>query len=190
MNKQPDGPSQTLPRGESLKPDSIKSSPSEGVAGASVQAEASDALLDRGVSVPLVTWRLPFRRKPLQWRATMKRPTLGGQMRVSAIYLRMGVTFDEIRRFTKEEEARFQVAHGWDLARMMAWSFSRNRWFRLVPFSLLAWLLLWFVPPDTWRMFSRVMDGLMGTQDFMTTIKSASRANPMKLRLSQRRKGS
>lgn len=158
--------------------------------GASIQAEASDALLDRGVSVPLFSWHVPFRKKPLCWRVVMRRPTLGGQMRVSAIYLRMGVTFADIKRFTKEEEARFLVAHGRDMSRIMAWSFSRCWWFRLVPFPLLAWLVLWLMPPGSWQMVSRVMDGLMGTQDFMTTIKSASRTNPMKLRLSQRRKGS
>lgn len=45
-----------------------------------VQREASEALLDLGVSLPLKEWRLPFMKRPVQWRVTMRRPRLAGQI--------------------------------------------------------------------------------------------------------------
>ena len=43
-----------------------------------IQLEASEALLDIGVSVPFKPLRLPFRKKPVYLRMTMKRPRLRG----------------------------------------------------------------------------------------------------------------
>ena len=41
-----------------------------------VQREASEALLDLGVSLPLKEWRLPFMKRPVRWRVTMRRRAL------------------------------------------------------------------------------------------------------------------
>lgn len=37
-----------------------------------IQREGADALLDIGVSVPLKAFRVPFRKKPVELRVTMK----------------------------------------------------------------------------------------------------------------------
>lgn len=57
-----------------------------------VQREASEALLDLGVSLPLKEWRLPFMKRPVQWRVTMRRPRLAGQICIVRLYLSMGVS--------------------------------------------------------------------------------------------------
>lgn len=44
-----------------------------------LEKEAAEALLDRGVSVPFKDIRLPFRKKPLKVRVTMKRPRWQGR---------------------------------------------------------------------------------------------------------------
>lgn len=43
-----------------------------------IQKECADALLDAGVSVPLKEWRLPWAKKPVRFRVTMKRPRMRG----------------------------------------------------------------------------------------------------------------
>lgn len=57
-----------------------------------VQREASEALLDLGVSLPLKEWRLPFMKRPVRWRVTMRRPRLAGQICIVRLYLSMGVS--------------------------------------------------------------------------------------------------
>ena len=43
-----------------------------------IQMEGADALLDAGVTIPLMRLRLPFSKKPIEIRLTMKRPCLSG----------------------------------------------------------------------------------------------------------------
>ena len=69
-----------------------------------VQAEGTAALLDRGVSVPLKELRIPFRKKPLKMRVVMRRPRLGGLIRLARVYLLLGVTAEQMKKFTKEED--------------------------------------------------------------------------------------
>lgn len=76
-----------------------------------IQREGAAALLDRGVSVPLKDIRLPF-CKPLRLRVVMRRPRLGGLMRLAREYLLLGVTAAQIEAFSKEEEMSFIAAHG------------------------------------------------------------------------------
>ena len=45
-----------------------------------IEMECADALLDSGVSVPLKRWKLPWLKRPLEVRVTMKRPRLCGQI--------------------------------------------------------------------------------------------------------------
>ena len=64
-----------------------------------VQREASEALLDLGVSLPLKEWRLPFMKRPVRWRVTMRRPRLAGQICIVRLYLSMGVSPEEVSAF-------------------------------------------------------------------------------------------
>ena len=43
-----------------------------------IEMECADALLDSGVSVPLKRWKLPWLKRPVEVRVTMKRPRLWG----------------------------------------------------------------------------------------------------------------
>ena len=81
-----------------------------------IEAEGAAALLDGGVSVPLKELRLPLRKKPVRLRVVMRRPRLGGLIRLAKVYLKMGVTAAEMEKFTKEEEMAFIASHAWDCA--------------------------------------------------------------------------
>ena len=56
-----------------------------------IEMECADALLDSGVSVPLKRWKLPWLKRPVEVRVTMKRPRLWGQILLAREYLKMGV---------------------------------------------------------------------------------------------------
>ena len=85
-----------------------------------IEKEAAEALLDRGVSVPFKDIRLPFRKKPLKVRITMKRPTLAGQIEIGRQYLEMDTTAEEVRTLPKLEQMRFMARHGKRLSRIIA----------------------------------------------------------------------
>lgn len=155
-----------------------------------IEKEAAEALLDRGVSVPLKDIRVPFRKKPLRIRLTMRRPTLAGQMEIARIYLGMGVTTEKAEKMSKMRQMAFLAAHGKDLSRIMAHTVCRGYVPRHLLVGLTAWFIRHFVEHKYQLAAVRRFESLMGTGPFMPIIRSAERTNPTKARLSQRRKGS
>lgn len=155
-----------------------------------IQREGADALLDIGVSVPLKAFRIPFRKKPVELRVTMKRPYLSGQIRFARTYLSMGVTSEQMWNFGKEEEMRFIAEHGKKVSLMVACTICRGWWSR----HLLLWPTAWFVRnfmEQSYLMGAvKRFVSLMGTDPFIPIIRSAEMTNPMKLRLSQKKEGS
>ena len=105
-----------------------------------IQREGAAALLDRGVSVPLKDIRLPF-RKPLRLRVVMRRPRLGGLIRLARVYLSLGVTAEQMNKFTKEEEMAFLVSHGKQVSRMVAYTLCRGWISRRLLVGATAWVV-------------------------------------------------
>ncbi len=151
-----------------------------------IEIEAAEALLDIGVSLPF--FKIPFTRKVV--RLTMKRPCLGGQIRLARLYLQTGVTYEQMLEFSKHDELAYMALHGKQVSKMVALTICRSAlsaWF----FSdALAWLLRWFVDDEYLRAANMQFLRLLGTKSFTTIIRSISTTNPMKPRLSQKRKGS
>ena len=150
-----------------------------------VQQEAAEALLNVGVSLPLKTFRIPFRKRPIRLGLTMRRPCMSGQIEVARTYLSMGVTSDEMERFTKEHQMRFLAEHGGKICRMIALTIVRRPFVRP-----LTWFIRHFVKYEHQMGAVRKFVSLMGTDPFIPIIRSAEKTNPMKLRLSQKKKGS
>lgn len=155
-----------------------------------IQREGADALLDVGVSVPLKAFRLPFRKNPVELRVTMKRPCLSGQIRFARTYLSLGVTSEQMWNFCKEEEMRFIAEHGRELGLMVAYTICRGWWSRHLLLRPMAWLVCNFMEQQYLVGAVKRFVSLMGTDPFIPIIRSAEKTNPMKLRLSQKRKGS
>lgn len=155
-----------------------------------LEKEAAEALLDRGVSVPFKDIRLPFRKKPLKVRVTMKRPTLAGQIEIGRQYLEMDITAEEVRTMSKLGQMRFMAKHGKCLSRIIAYTVCRGYISRHLLVGLTAWLVRNFVAYRYQVAATEQFERLMGTDPFMSIIRSAERTNPMKLRLSQGKKGS
>lgn len=155
-----------------------------------IEKEGAEALLDIGVSVPLKALRLPFHKEPFVLRITMKRPCLGGQIRIARTYLKMGVTSDQMWKFSKEDEMRFIAEHGKEISKMIAYTICRGWWSRHLLVGLVAWAIRNWMENDYLIASMKKFVGLIGTDPFILIIKSAEAANPMKLRMSQKRKGS
>lgn len=156
----------------------------------SPEFEAAGILLDIGVSVPLKSLKIPFRRKRLTFRLTMKRPCYGNLIRIARLYLQTGVTAEQMAAFSKEDEMAFIARHGKEITRIVALTICRGFVSGWLLAGLLAWFIRWFVPPVfiTGAMFQFVR--LLNIMDFQNIIRLAETINPLKPRLSQRRKRS
>lgn len=148
-----------------------------------IEIEAAEALLDIGVSLPF--FKVPFTRKVV--RLTMKRPCLGGQIRLARLYLQTGITYEEMVEFTKHEELAYMALHGRRVSKMVALTICRGAISGTLFSGILAWFLRWFVDDAYLRAANLQFLRLLGTQSFMTIIKSISTTNPMRPRLSQRK---
>lgn len=128
-----------------------------------VQAEGTAALLDRGVSVPLKELRIPFRKKPLKMRVVMRRPRLGGLIRLARVYLLLGVTAEQMKKFTKEEEMAFLAAHGKEISRMIAYTLCRGWISRRLLVGVTAWAVRNWMAPEYLDAAMRRFIFLLGT---------------------------
>ena len=144
-----------------------------------IQRDAADALLDIGISIALKEFKLPLRKRPIKLRVTLKRPYMSGQIRFARTYLSMGVTYEEMDKFTKEQQMQFVATHGHKIAPVK---------------SLFVRPVAWFIRNCVEQRFllggMRKFVSLMGTDPFLPIIRSVERTNPMKPRLSREANGS
>lgn len=157
-----------------------------------IELEAAEALLDIGVSVPFKEIKLPFRKKPVTIRMTMRRPYMGGLIRIERQMLKLGVTSEQIEAFSVEEQAAFMDVHGRRLARMIALTICRGWLSGLILAPLVAWAIRWKVPNKFILGAYGSYISLLGIRPFINIIRSTERTRILKprLRLSQRKKGS
>ena len=152
-----------------------------------VQQEASEALLDVGVSVPLKPIRLAFRKKRLLLRLTMRRPRLSTQIKIARLYLSLGVTYAELEALDKDGQMCFIAEHGKTISNMVALTMC-GKWWK--PVWLVSWILRHWVDNLYMQVAMMKFVLLLGTESFTNIIRSAEMTNPMKLTLSQGKKGS
>ena len=155
-----------------------------------IQREGAEALLNVGVSVPLLSIQLPLIRKPLRIRLTMRRPTLAGQLQIARTYLAMNTTTEELEAMTTEEQMRFLVENGKRLSRIIALTICTGVLSRKLLTGVLSWIVRNLMSYEYQITAVTQFVQLMGTDPFLSIIRSAERTNPMTLRLSQGRKGS
>lgn len=149
-----------------------------------IEIEAAEALLDIGVSLPF--FKIPFTRKVI--RLTMRRPCLGGQIRLARLYLQTGVTYEQMLEFTHHDELAYMALHGRKVSKMVALTICRGPVTGTLFAGILAWLLRWMADDAYLRAANMQFLQLLGTKSFMTIIRSISATNPMRPRLSQERK--
>ena len=155
-----------------------------------IEKEAAEVLLGRGVSVPLKPLRLPFVKRAITLRLTMRRPTLAGLMEIARLYLKTGVDAGEMEKWSKAEQMRFLAEHGRDLSRMIACTVCRGYVSGKLLRGLTAWVIRHFVEYRYQMAVVERFVSLVGTDPFVPIISLAGRMNPMTPRLSRKRRGS
>ena len=85
---------------------------------------------------------------------------------------------------------RFLVDHGKKISRMIAYTLCRGWISRHLLVGLTAWAVRNRMENKYLVGVMKKFVGLMGTDSFTDIIKSAEAVNPMKLRKSQKKKGS
>lgn len=151
-----------------------------------IQREGAEALLNAGVSLPLKDFKVPLLKRRLHLRLTMERPTLGRLIELSREWLSVGMTLDEFEGLDWDGQMAFLGKHGKTLSRMIALTI-RCRW---VPTGVLSWLVRHWMPWEYQKAAVVRFLTLVGTSPFTIIIRSAARMNPMRVRLSQGKKGS
>ena len=148
-----------------------------------VELNAAEALLDKGVSVPFQI-RIPLTRWVWHPRFTMRRPRLGGQIRIARLRLKMGVTAEQMRALTAEEQDVFMSMHGKGLSKIIALTICRGYVSGMVLMPIVAWFIRHFVDVK-WILGShKVYKNLLGTKSFSAIISLAETMNPMSPHLS------
>lgn len=152
------------------------------------ELKATNALLDIGIALPLRPLR--FRKWKRVHRVTMKRPPLGGLLRILRVYFKLHVTPDALNKMSEDDALKFMLKHGKDVSKIVAlavWSgFIGGKIFA----PLLAWHLRWRCHPNV---LFHAMSEFMNLQDaksFTIIIRSVSAINVAAPNLSQERKRS
>lgn len=149
-----------------------------------VELEAAEVLLDVGILLPLLRFRLPGGRERVL-RVTMRRPCLGGQMRIVRHYLKLGITAREWDAFSEDEERAFFDRHAKRLSLILALTICRGYLSGLLLAPVVAWLIRWKVPSEYRIEAQRWFRRMRGTRDFTSIIESAERIDPFRYEASR-----
>ncbi|MGL5682636.1 MAG: hypothetical protein ACRDDZ_06200 [Marinifilaceae bacterium] len=154
-----------------------------------MELRASEAFLDLGVKVPLHPIR--FLSKKKRKRFKMYRPTTGGLLRISRLYLTIGLKYEDIKDYGPEENMKLMVDHGKAISKMVALSICRGYLSGMLFSGIVAWWLRWRCHPlvlqEAWYIFIGMVSE---SKSFQNIIKSAQTLNLMAPRMSREKKGS
>lgn len=153
------------------------------------QLKASSLMLDIGVAIPVRPLNFLYRKKKPR-KVVMRASGLGNLIRISNLYLQIGVTHAEMQEYTVEQDMEFLARHGVTVSRIVAYTLVRNCfWGRLLNRPV-AWWLRWRVHPLFLQEAMFQFVAMLDPKPFRTTINSVERINPMKPNLSHSASGS
>jgi len=146
------------------------------------ELKASGLLLDLGVSIPLRPLRFITTRKSRT--ITIRQPTTGGLIRICRQRLQIGVTQEEMKEYTTEQNLEFIAKHGRAISLIVAGVIVQG-WLAYPLFGrLVAWWLRWRVHPlflseAMYQFFEH-----LNINPFLNIIRLAEANNLLKPRLS------
>jgi len=153
------------------------------------QLKASALILDMGVAIPVRPFKyLTRKRRPMH--VVMRTPGLGGLMRIANLYLGMGVSYEDLKDYTYEQNMRFIRQHGVTISRIVAYTLVRGRLAGRWLNRPVAWWLRWRVHPLFLQESMFQLLTMLNPQSFQTIINSVELINPMKPSLSPSGSGS
>lgn len=124
-----------------------------------LESLAERVMSDAGISLPL---RLPGGRH-IRW--VMRIPTLESRCRMARMYLKLGVTHEELRAYTFEQKLEFMVKHTRTVSRMVAYAIVRGRVSGRLLNRPVAWMLRSCMHPsaleDAWMIALSTMSTIL-----------------------------
>ena len=145
--------------------------------------KACKLMLDMGVAIPVRPLKYLYRKKK-PCRVVMRTPYAGTVMRINRLYLSLGVTYEELKGYTFEQNASFVAKHGKTISRMVAYTLVRGWLAGLLLNRLVAWWLRGRVHPVMLQEAMFQMLTMLDKGDFPVIIKLAQKMNLMKPNLS------
>ena len=132
-----------------------------------MESLAERVMSDAGISLPL---RLPGGRH-IRW--VMRIPTLESRCRMARMYLKLGVTHEELRAYTFEQKLVGMVKHTKTVSRMVAYAIVRGRVSGRLLNRPVAWMLRNFTHPAALEEAWIIALSTMSTVPFGSTIRLA-----------------
>lgn len=148
------------------------------------ELKATEALLDIGVSVPLRPIR--FRRWKITPRVTIKRPPLGGLLRILRIWLPMAVAPEQIEKMSDRERFGLMEKHGRDVSKMVALMVCSGFVSGKLISPPLAAFLRWRCHPSALLYAASTFMELQDAKSFMLIIRLVAALNVAAPKLSQK----
>lgn len=146
-----------------------------------MESFAERVMSDAGISLPL---RLPG-GKHIRW--VMRVPNLESRCRIQRMYLKMGVTHEELKTYTFEQKQEFMVRHTKTVSRMVAYAIVRGWVMGRLLNRPVAWILRNCMHPaaleDAWM----IALSTMSTIPFGNIIRLAEVMSLTAPNLSQRK---
>lgn len=152
------------------------------------QLKAADALLDIGISIPLRAVR--FRKWKWTPRVTIRRPPLGGLLRILKVWLALEIDTKQLDNMSDNDKLELIAKHGRALSKMVALMVYSGIVSGKVLAPALALFLRWRCHPDVLLYTVHTFMELQDTQNFTSIIKSVEALNLLKPRMSQKEKRS
>ena len=146
-----------------------------------IEALAEKIMSDAGISLPL---RLPGGRH-IRW--VMRVPNLESRCRMARRYLKMGVTYEELKVYTYEQKLEFMVRHTGTVSRMVAYGIVRGRLLGRLLNRPVAWMLRTCMHPAALEEAWMLVVGTMNAVPFGDIIRLAEVMNLMSPSLSRRK---
>lgn len=146
-----------------------------------IEGLAAKIMADNGISLPL---RL-LGGKHIRW--VMRIPNHESRIRISVMYLKMGVTYDDLKAYSFEQKLEFMVKHTRTVSRMVAYSIVRGWFLGRILNRPVAWMLRNCMHPAALEEAFIIAISTMNTIPFGSTIRLAQVMNLMLPNLSQRK---
>lgn len=146
-----------------------------------MESFAERVMSDAGISLPL---RLPG-GKHIRW--VMRVPNLESRCRIQRMYLKMGVTYEELKTYTFEQKQEFMVRHTKTVSRMVAYAIVRGWVLGRLLNRPVAWMLRSCMHPTALEDAWMIALSTMSTTPFGNIIRLAEVMSLTAPNLSQRK---
>lgn len=147
-----------------------------------IELLAEKIMSDAGISLPLPL----LGGRHIRW--VMRVSTLESRCRMARMYLKMGVTYKELKAYTFEQKLEFMQKHTKTVSRMVAYGIVRGWLLGWLLNRPVAWMLRNCMHPAALEEAWMIILNVMNTVPFGNTIRLAEVMNLMSPNLSQKRK--